>query len=151
MGSRSDSEPLQSLARFAGRLIEQFAGHTLDDAAMREIAPRLVEALRGSLAIDGAFVALLYRNAPPTVVSQTSWPEPNPRYAEGPYLLDPFTRSSSKGPRAGAFAWASWSPGDSPARNISGAITAISISATRSATCCRWTMRALRTSRWRDR
>ena len=103
MGSRSDSEPLQSLARFAGRLIEQFAGHTLDDAAMREIAPRLVEALSGNLAIDGAFVALLHRNAPPGVVSQTSWPEPNPRYADGPYLLDPFYEVFLKRPEGGCF------------------------------------------------
>ena len=103
MGPRSDSERLHSLARFAGRLIDGFAGHALDDAAMRQIAPRIVEALSGSLAIDGAFVALLYRNAPPTVVSQTSWPEPNPRYAEGPYLLDPFYEVFLKRPEGGCF------------------------------------------------
>ena len=103
MGPRSDSERLQSLAHFAGRLIDRFAGYALDDAAARQIAPRLVEALGGSLAIDGAFVALLYRNAPPTVVSQTSWPEPNPRYAEGPYLLDPFYEVFLKRPEGGCF------------------------------------------------
>ena len=103
MGPRSDSERLLSLARFAGRLIDRFAGHALDEAAMREIAPRLVEALSGNVAIDGAFVALLHRNAPPTVVSQTSWPEPNPRYVEGPYLLDPFYEIFLKRPEGGCF------------------------------------------------
>jgi DNA-binding CsgD family transcriptional regulator len=103
MGPRRDSDHLQSLARFAGQLIEGFAGQALDDAALREIAPRVVAALSGSLAIDGAFVALLHRNAPPTVISQTSWPEPNPRYAEGPYLLDPFYEVFLKRREGGCF------------------------------------------------
>jgi len=103
MAERGDSDGLRRLAGFAGRLMERFAGMPLDDAAIAGLAPRLVEALGGSLVIDGAFIALLYRNAPPRVISQTSWPEPNPHYAEGPYLLDPFYEVFQKRPEGGCF------------------------------------------------
>jgi DNA-binding CsgD family transcriptional regulator len=103
MAARGDSEALNSLACFAGRLIDRFAGHALDDSAVGGLAPLLVDALGGNPTIDGAFIALLYRNAPPRVISQTSWPEPNPRYAEGPYLLDPFYEIFLKRPEGGCF------------------------------------------------
>jgi DNA-binding CsgD family transcriptional regulator len=69
-------------------------------------SPAMADHLRAVLAAtvhcDGVFMAVLHRDAPPTVIFETVIARPY-RYADGPYLLDPYFEMFLREPRGGCF------------------------------------------------
>jgi len=59
-------------------------------AAPSAIGDALTEALKIVLDFDGIFMAALHRNAPPSAPYYNDPREPELKYHDGPYLLDPF-------------------------------------------------------------
>lgn len=89
-----------------------------NEAAMRVVetvgAAAIGEALMAALKIvldfDGIFLAALRRDAPPTVPYYNDPREPEPKYHDGPYLLDPFYNHFLSGGADGCYRLAELAP-----------------------------------------
>ena len=74
------------------------------------IADALSDALKIVLDFDGIFMAALHRNAPPSVPYYDDPREPDPKYHDGPYLLDPFYNRFLAGEADGCYRLAELAP-----------------------------------------
>ena len=74
------------------------------------IADALTDALKIVLDFDGIFMAALHRNAPPSVPYYDDPREPDPKYHDGPYLLDPFYNRFLAGESDGCYRLAELAP-----------------------------------------
>lgn len=74
------------------------------------IADALTEVLKIVLDFDGIFMAALHRNAPPSVPYYNDPREPDLKYHEGPYLLDPFYNRFLAGDADGCYRLAELAP-----------------------------------------
>jgi DNA-binding CsgD family transcriptional regulator len=74
------------------------------------IGDALTGALKVVLAFDGFFVAALHRDAPPSVPYYNDPAEPELKYHDGPYLLDPFYNHFLAGGADGCYRLAELAP-----------------------------------------
>lgn len=74
------------------------------------IADALTDALKIVLDFDGIFMAALHRHAPPSVPYYNDPREPDLKYHEGPYLLDPFYNRFLAGGAEGCYRLAELAP-----------------------------------------
>ncbi len=74
------------------------------------IADALTDALKIVLDFDGIFMAALHRNAPPSVPYYNDPREPELKYHDGPYLLDPFYNRFLAGEADGCYRLAELAP-----------------------------------------
>ncbi|WP_162917415.1 helix-turn-helix transcriptional regulator [Dongia deserti] len=74
------------------------------------IADALTDALKIVLDFDGLFLAALHRDAPPSVPYYNDPREPELKYHDGPYLLDPFYNSFLAGKADGCYRLAELAP-----------------------------------------
>jgi DNA-binding CsgD family transcriptional regulator len=74
------------------------------------IADALTDALKIVLNFDGIFMAALHRNAPPSVPYYNDPREPELKYHDGPYLLDPFYNRFLAGEADGCYRLAELAP-----------------------------------------
>lgn len=74
------------------------------------IADALTDALKIILDFDGVFMAALHRDAPPSAPYYNDPPEPDPKYHDGPYLLDPFYNRFLAGDADGCYRLAELAP-----------------------------------------
>lgn len=74
------------------------------------IADALTDALRIILEFDGMFLAALHRDAPPSVPYYNDPHEPDLKYHDGPYLLDPFYNRFLAGEAEGCYRLAELAP-----------------------------------------
>lgn len=74
------------------------------------IAEALTEALKIVLDFDGIFMAALHRDAPPSVPYYNDPREPDLKYHDGPYLLDPFYNRFLAGGADGCYRLADLAP-----------------------------------------
>jgi DNA-binding CsgD family transcriptional regulator len=74
------------------------------------IADALTEALKIVLDFDGIFLAALHRDAPPSVPYYNDPREPELKYHDGPYLLDPFYNRFLAGGADGCYRLAELAP-----------------------------------------
>ena len=79
-------------------------------AAPVAIADALTEALKIVLDFDGIFLAALHRDAPPSVPYYNDPREPELKYHDGPYLLDPFYNRFLAGEPDGCYRLAELAP-----------------------------------------
>ncbi|MGH6894302.1 MAG: LuxR C-terminal-related transcriptional regulator [Dongiaceae bacterium] len=89
-----------------------------NEAAMRVVetagaaatGDALMAALKIVLDFDGIFLAALRRDAPPTILYYNDPREPEPKYHDGPYLLDPFYNHFLAGGSDGCYRLAELAP-----------------------------------------
>jgi len=74
------------------------------------IADALTDALKIVLDFDGIFMAALHRDAPPSVPYYNDPHEPELKYHDGPYLLDPFYNRFLAGEADGCYRLAELAP-----------------------------------------
>ena len=74
------------------------------------IADALTDALKVVLDFDGIFMAALHRDAPPSVPYYNDPVEPELKYHDGPYLLDPFYNRFLAGEADGCYRLAELAP-----------------------------------------
>ncbi len=79
-------------------------------AGTAAIGDALTAALKIILDLDGVFLATLRRDAPPTVPYYSDPREPEPKYHDGPYLLDPFYNHFLAGGADGCYRLAELAP-----------------------------------------
>ncbi|MEZ5832492.1 MAG: helix-turn-helix transcriptional regulator [Dongiaceae bacterium] len=79
-------------------------------AAPVAIADALTEALKIVLDFDGIFMAALHRDAPPSEPYYNDPREPELKYHDGPYLLDPFYNRFLAGEADGCYRLAELAP-----------------------------------------
>jgi DNA-binding CsgD family transcriptional regulator len=74
------------------------------------IGDALTDALKIVLDFDGLFMAALHRNAPPSAPYYNDPHEPDLKYHDGPYLLDPFYNRFLRGEADGCYRLAELAP-----------------------------------------